>query len=376
MSLKQSSQSINYIEAHKIQRILVIKLTSLGDVIHALPVAAGLKKTFPQVKLFWVVEDRCAPLLENHPFLDSIVVYPRQRLQAFISGRKWGQALILLRDLRRTLRALHIDLSLDLQGLAKSGLMALLAGAPHRIGCFGLKEISGWISQSLPHGADLHAVDRNLQVAQFLGVPVDSPEFVFGIEEEEKTWARRFLDQWGLTTNQGLIGLQVGASFPQKCWPLPKIVAFIQTISQNSSIRVILFGDQTDRERLGPFRAQLSPKVINTLGELPLRRLLVLINECRLFVGADTGPLHLAVGLGVPVIGLYGADDPRWTGAYGPFHRIHYKKFPCSPCNKNPVCQGRFDCMEAIEVDEVLESFKTLLEKTALPRGPERAEGQ
>ena len=88
---------------------------------------------------------------------------------------------------------------------------------------------------------------------------------------------------------------------------------------------------------------------------------MALIDRCRLVVGADTGPLHLAVGLGVPVIALCGADDPKWTGPYGQNHRVHYKKFPCSPCNKSPVCQGRFDCMEAIEVPEVMESVRTII---------------
>ena len=99
MSLKPSGPSSNFIETHKIQRVLLVKLTSLGDVVHALPVASSLKKAFPFLKLHWVVEDRCAPLLENHPLLDSVIVYPRQELQSLISKKKWGQALKCLKDL-------------------------------------------------------------------------------------------------------------------------------------------------------------------------------------------------------------------------------------------------------------------------------------
>ncbi len=364
MSYRQVSQAGKYIETHQIERILVIKLTSLGDVVHALPVAAALKRTFPFIKLYWVVEDRCAPLLENHPLLDSVIVYPRQEIQGLISERKWGQVLKIFKNLRRSLRDLNIDLSIDLQGLAKSGLMVLMAWAPYRIGCFGLKEISYLVSKSLPEGRDLHAVDRNLKVAEFLGAEIEAPKCVISIQEDEKNWAKAFLGKCEVSEKEVLIGLQIGASFPQKRWPILKTIAFIEQVSQIQNVRVILFGDQTDQERLLPHLSKIPPKVINTVGDLSLRRLLVLIEHCRLFVGADTGPLHLAVGLGLPVIALYGPDDPKKTGPYGLIHRLHYKKFPCSPCNKTPSCQGRYDCMEAIEVDEVLDSVQAFLESS------------
>lgn len=361
MSLMPYDRSSNFIETHKIRRVLLVKLTSLGDVVHALPVAASLKKAFPFLKLHWVVEDRCAPLLENHPLLDSVIVYPREKLQGLIAERKWGQVVTCLKELRRSLKDLHIDLSIDLQGLAKSGLMVLMAWAPHRIGCFGLKEASYLISKSLPGGGELHAVDRNLKVAEFLGAGTGTPEFGIGLKEEERTWAEEFLKKHGVSEGARLIGFQVGASFPQKCWPIRKMVALIGEVSQLPDVGILLFGDQTDRERLSPYLAQIPPMVINTVGELSLRRLMALIDRCRLFIGADTGPLHLAAGLGLTVIALCGADDPKWTGPYGYYHRVHYKKLPCSPCNKTPVCQGRYDCMEAIEVEEVMDSVRAIL---------------
>jgi heptosyltransferase-1 len=361
MSLKPSGPSCNFIETHKIQRVLLVKLTSLGDVVHALPVASSLKKAFPFLKLHWVVEDRCAALLENHPLLDSVIIYPRQKLQSLISKRKWGQALKCLKDLRRSLRDLHIDLSIDLQGLAKSGLMVIMARAPHRVGCYGLKEISYLISKSLPEGKDLHAVDRNLKVAEFLGAGIESPQFVMGLKEDERTWAGEFLGKHKASEKVQLIGLQVGASFPQKCWPIQKVLALVEKMSDFPDTRIILFGDKTDREKLNSVLHQVPPEVINTAGELSLRQLMALVDRCRLFIGADTGPLHLAVGLGLPVVALCGADDPKWTGPYGNVHRIHYKRLSCSPCNKTPDCQGRYDCMNAIEVDEVLDSVRDLL---------------
>jgi heptosyltransferase I len=354
--MKQFAELGKLIESGKISRVLIIKLTSLGDVVHALPVAARLKETFPHLKLHWVVEDRCAALLEDHPLLDSVIVYPRKRLQGALKDRRWAQALQILWDLKQSLKRLDVHLSIDLQGLAKSGLMALMAWAPHRIGCYGLKEISYFISTSLPEGGDVHAVDRNLRVAEALGAPHEAGRFVMGLKAEEEKWAHSFLQTQKISEGSFLIGLQIGASFPQKCWPIPKWLALMEKLSRNPNFRIILFGDQTDREKLRSERETFSSEIINTVGQLSLRQLMALIHRCRVIIGADTGPLHLAVGLGLPVIALYGADAPKWTGPYGEQHRVHYKKLPCSPCYKKPTCQGRYDCLEAIGVDEVLAS--------------------
>jgi heptosyltransferase I len=346
------------------RRILLIKLTSLGDVIHALPVASRLKTCFPRIKLFWVVEDRCAPILEAHPLLDGVVVYPRKKIQALLARKSWGEASRELGRLRRTLRDLRIDLSIDLQGLAKSALMALLAGAPRRLGCSGLKEFSYLISRQIPEGEGLHAVDRNLKVAEFLGCPPGPADFQLGLRAEERSWADHFLKTRGVREGAKIIGLQVGASLPQKCWPLSQWAALLGRLSGLKDVHPVLLGDEQDRQR---FLGQVpisAPGVIDGLGRLSLRQLMAVLERCRLVVGADTGPLHLAVALGVPVVGIYGPDDPSATGPYGTRQRTLYKNLGCSPCNQNPTCQERFECLQSIGPDEVFEAIQDLLPGT------------
>lgn len=357
----------NFVIDRGIQKVLIVKMSSLGDVIHALPAACALKTTFPFLRLHWVVEDRCAPLLEGHPLLDGLVVYPRRQLSTLLQEKRWVTAWKVLTELRRSLKGLEIDLSLDLQGLAKSALVVWLAGARYRLGWQGQKEGSFLVSKRIRSGEGLHVVDTYLKLVEMLGVKTDRPGFGLRPQSQERLWADAFLSRQGVVGNQAsIVGLLVGTVPPQKCWPLDRHRRLWERLKDKPGRRILLLGDEQDRETFDRAGLVPGPGVIQTMGTLSLGQLMALLERCQLVIGGDSGPLHLAAALGVPTLGMFGGTDPAWTGPYGKGHRVIYKKFPCSPCFKSPagkpyVCEGRHDCMTAIEVDEVAEAAEELL---------------
>ncbi len=351
-----------FIEQNRIRRVLIIKLTSLGDVLHALPVVSALKESFPFLEIHWAVEDRCASLLESHPLLDSVIIYPRSELERLIKKGRWAAAGSLLRKFRKGLRVQRFDLSLDLQGLAKSALVAWMAGARYRLGGAGLKEFSHLVSRPLPVIQTGHVVSTHLQTVELLGATIQGPPvFSLSLSQAEIEWGEAFLKEAGWDGREDIIGLQLGTVPRPKCWPLQKHRQLAERISALAAVRLVLFGDETDRRRLVDSGWQDPPRAINTTGRLSLRQLMSLIARCRIFIGGDSGPLHLAAAWGVPVVALFGGTDPSWSGPLGNQHRVIYKDFPCSPCvltprNKPGQCGSGRDCLEAIEVDEVLEA--------------------
>jgi|YelNatPaOPRAMG01_1025707.scaffolds.fasta_scaffold97599_1 heptosyltransferase-1 len=355
-----------------IRRVLIVKMTSMGDVIHALPAAHALKRTFPFLSLHWVVEDRCAPLLKDHPLLDSVLIYPRQNLSELIKRKRLGAAWKVLGDLRRALRGVEADLSIDLQGLAKSALVVRLAGARYRLGWQGQKELSYLVSKRIKTEEGLHVVDTYLNLVESLGARADQAAFGLEPNAEERAWADSFLKRHGVHGGKGpLIGLLVGTAPPQKCWPLERHLFLMEKLIKRPERRVILLGDGKDRDAFDRVGRPPQEGVIQAMGAFTLRRLMAVIERCRLVIGGDSGPLHLAAAMGVPTLALFGGTDPAWTGPYGEGHRVIYKRLPCSPCFKSPagkpyVCQGRKECMTAIEVEEVAEAAEEMLGR---PRG-------
>jgi lipopolysaccharide heptosyltransferase I len=304
-------------------RVLVLRLSALGDVIHTIPAVVALRDAMPDAKLVWVVESPYRELVELVAGVEAIPV----------SMKKWGRSLIASRaDIRRTLRTMRgADASIDFQGLIKSASLAWVAGAKQRYGferrAIREKPASLFINRPIAVDTTKHVVEWNLELAagvaqRSLAMPqVDFAPFADDPDAKLREFA-------------GRIVFLPGAGRAEKLWPAQRFRELAQQLGNDNVVVAWGPGEKQLSEAIG---APLAP-------ETNLRELAELLRTARVVIGADTGPLHLAAALGTPVIGLYGPTSSRRNGPWGQL----------AQCIDVFASSGS---MEAITVDDVARAF-------------------
>jgi lipopolysaccharide heptosyltransferase II len=341
-----------------VKKILIIKPSSLGDIIHSLPAVAGLKKLYPQSYIAWFVFEHFKDILRGNSCLDEI-----------ISWRK-GDIYQLFKIIRR-IRDEKFDLVIDLQGLARTAFIACLSKAKYRIGCPGLKEFSYlFVKEVDKFDPKLHAVDRNLKTVEYLGLPAQAggftrrsfneggarkEDFIISVDSNDEIFADEFLKKNGFEGNKKLVGIAASAGIPQKNWPEENFARFSDRLIVEHGCNVIFFGLRKDEPVVGKITGKMECKPISAVGKTTLKQLAALIKRCAVFVGNDTGTLHLASALDVLSVGLYGPSNIEQLSPYHPDAVVIYKGVQCSPCGTRPGCKSN-DCMKLITVKEVMDA--------------------
>lgn len=269
-------------------RILVIKPSSLGDVIHALPTVNLLRRQFPDAHISWLINAELASLLKNCPVINDRIEFHR---------RTAGSWLPLLRQLRRE----RFDLVIDLQGLLRSGIFAFTTGAARRVGLSDAREGANLFYNETVHVEREHAVDRYLRVVRQLGCPATPVEFPLGVTPQP---------------NERLIAINPLARWETKIWGDDNFSKLLDHLPAN---RVVLIGSRAERDRIAQINRD---RARNLAGELDLFELAELYRRCNVVISNDTGPMHLAAAVGTPVIALFGPTDPALVGPYGPGHHV------------------------------------------------------
>jgi lipopolysaccharide heptosyltransferase I len=283
------------------ERFLVVKLGSLGDLVFTLPAVAALREAFPGARIDWVVERRWAPLLEGNPDLSDVILADR------------GLGPMLFTILR--LRGRHYTCAIDFQGLYKSSLLALVTGAPRRLG-FARRFVREPVAAAFytrriaPAGA--HMVEQNLALVEALGARGSNDRFPIRVRPAADAKLRAKLEQQGVGE---FFVLSPGGGWRSKCWPPERYGAVHRELARRYGWRGVV--------SFGPGEEPLAEAVRAAAGEpapvaLPfdVAQLIALLRRARLVVAGDTGPLHLAVALGTPVVGLYGPTAPARNGPF------------------------------------------------------------
>ena len=332
-------------------RILLIKPSSLGDVVHALPVASALKERWPEAHLTWFVKRQWADLVHRCKDVDRI--WPVDTTL----GSWLGQV--------RALRGEGFDLVIDLQGLFRSGALAWLSGSPVRIGFVNGREGSPWFyTHRVPVSSmEMHAVDRYLLVAAALGAPPQGmPQFRFKKLEEDLAAIRDLCENKHFSVEKPWVAMSVSARWPTKRWPLGSFAAVIDQLANEGLGPIVLIGSSDEQGEVGQLKAMTTNSFVDLTGAVPLGSLPALLSCASVLITNDSGPMHVAAAVGTPVVALFGPTSPVRTGPYGSNHTVLTHKISCSPCF-NRSCRNvvSLECLNRISPEQVMAVARTQL---------------
>ena len=301
------------------QRVLIIKPSSLGDVATALPMLCDLRRAYPGARIDWLVAPAFAALVRGHDAVNEVLLFERRELGAW-----WYSpgALGKFRDLNRRLRAGNYDCVVDAQGLLRSGYFAWVTGATMRIGFADAREGGGmfYTHRVAIRREEAMAVVRMRALLDPLGVQHDgAPEYRVPLGAEAVAKAAAVVPAGG----RGAIGFIPGSRGEGKRWSAEGFAHVISVLAKEHA--VVLFGSPDERELCEEIvrrSGSAGCARVNLAGKTNIAEMTAALARCRLIIGNDTGPLHVAVALGRPILGLYGKTDPRSVGPYGQLENV------------------------------------------------------
>ena len=333
------------------EKILIVKPSAFGDVVHSLPFLGALRRAYPKARIGWVVARSCAGLLEGHADVDDLYVFERER---------WGGFRNLPRNAReftafaRRLRAQKFDLVVDLQGLFRSAFLTRLTGAGERVGFRNAREL-GWMCYTRRvrvTDPEMHAVDRYLAVAGQLGLAIERPvRFNVHVSDDARTFAAKWFT--ANAAGRAVVAMLPGSQWPSKRWPAEQFAALASRLEAKGA-RVVLLGAPSERALAERICGMMMHPAASLAGETTIPQLAAVLERASVVVASDSGPMHLAVALDRPVVALFGPTSVARTGPYGGSAIVLRSDRACAPCFE-PDCEN-LECMRDITVEQVFEA--------------------
>jgi heptosyltransferase I len=343
-------------------RILIVRTSALGDVVHALPVLTALRRHYPKARIGWVVEESMAPVLAGHPDLDEVIP---------VRLRHWGKALFTRRTVREAgaflgaLARFEPEVTLDLMGNHKAGILSVLSFCNRRIGAarHARREPSSvaWINEPVtPRGT--HAVDRMLSLLDGLGLPPEPADF----GPDKIFRGALFPDEDQVA--EPFVLIHPGAGWANKVYPPERWGEVARRLREQTGLPTLVARARGE-ERLAEVIEAAGGGAARAVEAPDLPTLAALLRRARLVLGGDSGPTHLAHALGTPILMVLGPTDPQRNGPYGAPGRALWRQLPCSFCHRR-FTEAKA-CLLEIPAARVAERAAELLDR----QGPGQPQG-
>ena len=365
------------------QRILVIRLDLIGDLVLSLTVVRALKRTYPDAEIDLLATPASAKVALHDPHLSESITYDPniwRRPKALLQLKNWHDAKALLHHLH----ARHYDLAVSVYG-QWAGVLAVLSGAKRRVG-FGRESYPGFMTDSVAgkHWSPLdnkHEVDYCLELAQAAGATLTTDDRIphLNVDAQSAQEIELLLRNEGLQQNKPLIACHVSSNNGQsKRWPLPYWATLLDRLIREEGAQIVLTGAPTDLPIIENITSRMYEHPINLAGKTSLTQLAALLKRANLLISGDSGPIHMATALDVPIIGMYGPTNPSLSGPVSPDATVLRSTIWCSPCyNMRDPADCRFNttqCMKNITPTQVFEvvhnKLGAIINCNELPRTP------
>ena len=297
------------------KKILIIKPSSLGDIVMALPALSALHNSFPDAKIDWMVRNEFAPLLETHPFVNEVILFDRKFL-----GKSWynPRAIKALLLLISQLRDKKYDIVIDLQGLFRTAVLGWLSGCRKRFGMADARELAPvfYTNKISVDKTDIHMVDYYLKTAEAAGANKREVEFVLGENPKAKASVKKLLSEQGVDRDNYVVFIPSSAH-RDKCWPVERFAELAAKIHSRYKLPAVAIGTKSEADMVAELESMSNGRVVNLAGRTSLLELTELLRDAKLVVSNDTGPGHIAAALSRPLVFIFGLSNPARVGPYG-----------------------------------------------------------
>jgi ADP-heptose:LPS heptosyltransferase len=352
------------------KRILIVKPSSLGDIIHTLPLVHAIKRRYPSTYTGWIIQRNFAAVIEHDPSVDEVIPIhipstsdPNARRGVLFEAL--GATLSTIKHLRALFSRAPYDLVLDLHASFRSALLGRCNPNGLRMGFADAKELNTWFQGKLvkPDPQRPHAIDKNLEFLKLLNISPLDEDFHLAPGEAAAKEAREFLAHSGISGEQPIIYANPAARWVTKQWSIQQWAQLGDALMERNNAAFILSGAAGDLPHIEKIAHMMRHKPIISAGKLSLAAAMELAGLSDVYVGVDSGPMHFSAMAGAPVVALFGPTDPRLVGPYGRGHKvITNNNMDCLACRKRS-CE-HMDCLNKIGWEEV---YSAVLEKTLLP---------
>ncbi len=346
------------------KKVLVLRLSAVGDVIRTLPAVKAIKAYDPSVSITWIVEEPSKTLLESQPEIDEVLLFPRQRWSEGIASiQGWWRTMKEVWAFVQNLRSKRFDLVLDFHGILKSGLLSFLSGSSQRIGFDRRSSKEGNflfsnIRIKLPK-RKISRIERNFNLLKGMGLEIQPQGFPLFIPPQDQKYIKSFFDSV-IPLRSPLIAIHPGTSSKTsyKRWFPERYARLADRLIRELKATILFTWGPGESDWVKGIQRNMEESSILGPQTHSLTQLGEVYRNCDLYIGGDTGPMHIASLMGIPVVVIYGPTDPVVNEPFG-FHQKVVKKVGCNPC-RDRSCNG-LKCLEAITVEDVFNATKEVL---------------